>query len=228
MPGTVIFDLDRTLTRQPTWTRFVWRMNRHRPAFWARMPLLLWYVISYKLGLIDRTSVKNRFMRTLTWAGEARIREEAGVFAVDEVHKGLRAGVARIIREHRKTGDRLYLATAASDFIANPIAHLLEIEGVICTNTIWHEGIGLQVDGQNCYGQEKVVRVTQALERGDIQRPLTVYSDHVSDLPLLLMAEQGIAANPSWKLRREAKIHGLPIMNLSLDDVRVPGTAIRE
>ena len=216
------------MTRQPTWTRFVWRMNRHRPTFWAILPLLLMKAVSYKLGMTDRTSVKNRFMRTLAWAGEEKIKAEGRAFARDEVDKGLRGGVAGIIKDHRDAGDRLYLATAASDFIAQPIAEALDIEGVICTNTAWQAGVGLQVDGENCYGQEKVVRVTAALERGDFERPLTVYSDHVSDLPLLLMAEQGIAVNPSSKLRHAAEAHGLPIMNLNLEDARRPGAARQE
>ena len=90
------------------------------------------------------------------------------------------------------------------------------------------DGIGLQVDGLNCYGPEKLARVRQALDRGEISRPLTVYSDHVSDLQLLLLADRGVAANPSARLRREAVAHGLAIMDLDRDPITVPQQARQE
>lgn len=216
MPGTAIFDLDRTLTRKPTWTRFVTRMNRGRAAFWAQMPWLAVNAAAHKMGLLDRTGIKNRFMATFGWATREEVEARGRAFAEDEVRMGLRAGVRGLIEHHRALGDRLYLATAASDFIAGPIAEALALDGVISTRTDWGagQGRGARVAGTNCYGEEKVRYVEAALTGGDIVRPLTVYSDHVSDLQLLLLADRGVAANPSAKLRREARRRGLAIIDL--------------
>ncbi|WP_084399845.1 HAD family hydrolase [Henriciella aquimarina] len=220
MAGTAIFDLDRTLTRKPTWMRFVFRFNRHRPLFWAQAPWLAVCAGAHKLGLIDRTGIKNRFLATLGWADRDRVETAGRAFAEREAETGLRAGVKALIERHREDGDRLYLATAASDFIATPLSDMLGLDGVICTQTDWPEDRkrGPRVAGRNCYGPEKARRVNEALEDAQVSRPMTVYSDHVSDLQLLLLADTGVAANPSAKLHRQARQHGLVIMNLDLNE----------
>ncbi len=228
MPGTAIFDLDRTLTRQPTWMRFIWRVNRYRPAFWGGIAWLAGNGLAHKAGLLDRTQIKNRFLASLAWAGRELIESEARAFAQAEVANGLRTGARALIENHRTGGDELCLATASSDFIAVPIAEALAIDRVICTRTDWREGQagGPRVAGINCYGEEKLRRVSQALEQGDIARPLTIYSDHVTDLDLLRLADRGLAANPSARLRHEAGLQGLSIINLDMDEVALPPVPI--
>ncbi len=219
MTGTVVFDLDRTLTRQPTWLRFVLRMNRHRAGFWLSLPWLATCALAHKARLLDRTGIKNRFLATLSWADRAAIEAGGKAFAADEIRAGLRRGARSTIGQHRAAGARIYLATAASDFIAAPIAEALGLDGVICTRTDWSQPgrASHRVAGRNCHGPEKLRRVAEALARGQISRPVTVYSDDVSDLGLLLFADRGVAANPSAQLRRAAGRHGLETADL--DDV---------
>lgn len=218
MAGTAIFDLDRTLTRLPTWSRFIWRINRGRPAFWLKLPWLVFSALSYKAGAIDRTNIKNRFLSTLDWACRETIEAEGRAFARDEIQSGLRRGVSALVAKHRSAGDKIYLATAAMDFIASPIAELLGFDGVICTRTEWpaERGEAPVVSGKNCYGAEKFRQVSEMLNSGVVTRPVAFYSDHVSDLDLMRLADVGIAVNPSGKLRREARRLGLPIIDLNL------------
>lgn len=224
MSGTAIFDLDQTLTRQATWMRFVWRFNGHRPTFWIRVPWLGVSAVAHKLGLIDRTGIKNRFMSTFARAERETIEAAGRSFAATEIRTGLRAGVHNLIEQHRAFGDRIYLATAASDFIAMPIAEGLGLDGVICTQTDWSRAGqgGVRVAGLNCYGAEKLRRVREAIDSGALAGPITVYSDDVSDLQLLLLADRGVAANPSTQLRNQARKRGLPIINLDLPDATSP------
>ena len=58
MAGTAIFDLDRTITREPTWTRFLIFVNKRRPAFWLALPVLALHGLAHKLGLASRELVK--------------------------------------------------------------------------------------------------------------------------------------------------------------------------
>ncbi|WP_018147801.1 HAD family hydrolase [Henriciella marina] len=225
MAGTAIFDLDRTLTRQPTWLRFVWRFNRRRPLFWFQIPWLAGCAIAHKAGLIDRTAIKNHFLATLGWASREQVERAGRDFAVREIETGLRPGARDLIVRHRGVGDRIYLATAASDFIADPIADLLGVDGVFCTQTVWKTSAATNhmIDGRNCYGAEKLRCIQAALARGDVKRPLTIYSDHVSDLQLLILANQGVAANPSKALRDLARQNGLSITDLDLIQANLPG-----
>ncbi|MDT8283802.1 MAG: hypothetical protein RQ982_13460, partial [Gammaproteobacteria bacterium] len=65
MAGTAIFDLDRTITRLPTWTPFLFYVNGLRPAFLAQLLLLALHLIGYKLKLASRDSLKAHGVRTL-------------------------------------------------------------------------------------------------------------------------------------------------------------------
>ena len=68
MPGTAIFDMDRTLTRSGTWSRYMFLVNKNRPLFYLRLPLLALHAVAYKLGFFSRLSVKEHGLKTLTWA----------------------------------------------------------------------------------------------------------------------------------------------------------------
>lgn len=219
MPATAVFDLDRTLTRLPTWTRFVYQANRHRPVFWLKLPVLVAQMLGYKLGLMDRTAIKNKFIATLAWAGRARLEDAGRLFADIEVKRGLRSRAKDQLDWHRARGDKLYMATAAIDFVSGPIAERLGFDGIICTRTAWPtEPNGVPViDGLNCYDDEKLRQVQAAVETGEITGPVYFYSDHVSDLDLLIWADKGVAVNPSAKLRQRAPDYGVMILDLDRD-----------
>lgn len=210
MAGTAIFDLDRTLTRQPTWTRFLIFANASRPAFWARVPLLAAHGIARKLGLKSRDSVKIHAFKTLAWANGPQLDALAGAFAARELESGLRARARDVIEAHRQARDRIVLATAAVDFVAERIAQGLGFDQVICTRVERAEAGARapRLAGANCYGAQKLARVKNELKGG---RPVTVYTDHVSDLVLMEWADKAVAVNPSSGLARAARERGFEI-----------------
>jgi phosphatidylglycerophosphatase C len=129
----------------------------------------------------------------------------------------LRPRARSVIEKHRGKGDVLVIATAAADLVALPIARRLGIDRVICTRLRWKENERLEsrLDGPNCYGAEKLERLRESLRATwsteDSYKPVTAYSDHISDLGLLLWAQKGVAVNPSKPLLQAAKRHGLEI-----------------
>lgn len=213
MPGTTIFDMDRTLTREGTWSRFVLQMNRRRPGFWLSLPLFGAYALAYKAGLIPRRAVKEFGLSTLKWATRDQLEAEAEIFADKEVEGGLRARTRDVIARHKGAGDQIVMATAAAGLVARPIAERLGFDVVIATELEWGPDGHLtgRLAGENCYDQEKLNRVIAQSETSTMARPVTAYSDHVSDLPLLTWADAGVAVNPSPPLRIAAPKHGLTI-----------------
>ena len=143
-------------------------------------------------------------------------REEAealgNTFAKIWIQNELRRQTKKKIKKHQEAGDRLILATAAMDIIADPIGRALGFDKIISTRTHWTaEGrVSGSFDGRNCYGEEKLRRVKLTL--GDLAASKTsAYSDHITDLPVLLWAESGIAVNPHRPLRDAAGRHGLRV-----------------
>ena len=147
-----------------------------------------------------------------------RSREElsglAESFAEDEVTDGLRARSHEVLQSHRANGVRLMIASAAVDLLVAPIARRLDIEDWVATDMAWTPD-GRLADhflSPNCYGAEKLRRVCAfygGLKRDDTH--VTMYSDSAADVDLLTFAHEGVAVNPSRKLRRRAPDLGLRI-----------------
>ena len=213
MSGVAIFDLDRTLTRRGCFTPFILYVAIRRPRrFLSFLRIILAAICSFG-GFYRRDDVK-----LLMWQEVlgGLPREEAialgNTFAKVWIQNELRRQTKTNIKKHQEAGDRLILATAAMDIIADPIGRALGFDDIISTRTHWTaEGlVSGSFDGRNCYGEEKLRRVKLTL--GDLAASKTsAYSDHITDLPVLLWAENGIAVNPHRPMRDAAGRHGLRI-----------------
>ena len=148
---------------------------RHRD----QIKVLIWHKILSGLGRDEAAALVAEFAKM--WAATA-----------------LRADAAAVIARHKAAGDRLVLATAAMDLAAEPFGLALGFDEIVATRTGWTASgrVAPAFDGLNCYGAEKLVRVRAALGP-DFDPALAVaYSDHVTDLPLLTWAGEGVAVNP--------------------------------
>lgn len=210
MAGTAIFDLDRTITRTPTWTAFLIRTNAARPSVWWRFPGIVARMVGYKLGLSTRDAVKSAGIRSFTGLTPAALTAAGRDFIARRIARGdLRPGAVAAIARHRARGDRLILITAAVDVVAEPLAADLGFDDVLCTRIGWSD-TGPHLSGRNCFGAEKL-RLLDAL--GPLAPPVHAYSDHISDLDLLTRADHGVAVNPSTGLRRAAPALGIGIVD---------------
>lgn len=218
MPATAIFDLDRTITKEPTWTRFLLFVNGKRLSFWLSAPALIGQAIAYKAGFADRDSVKKRGLQTLSHLSEAEFNAVADAFIAREVANGLRPGAVAAIHWHAQRGDRLVIATAAIAPIAQALGRALGFHDIIATQLDWAPGKqpAPRLAGANCYGAEKRRR----LEAAGLCDSDYLYSDHISDLDILLRARHGVAVNPSAQLRAVAPARGLTIADFDSTDIQ--------
>lgn len=213
MAGTAIFDLDRTVTRAPTWTRFLVFAGAARPGFWARMIAVAGVAVGWRLGLAGRDRIKAEALKTLRGIDRATIEARAAAFVARELATNIRPGARAAIAAHAARGDRLILATAAADLIADPLARALGFDEVIATRLDWTAPGAPRLAGANCYGAEKLARIAAARAARPFAAPVHAYSDHLSDLDMLIEADHGYAVNPSSGLRRAALAHGIAIVD---------------
>lgn len=216
MPGTAIFDLDKTISRQGTWSRFIRYATGGGPGFWAKLPINGWQALKYKAGFADRASVKVCSI-SLYFEGQHKdaLQQKADAFVARDIVQGLRKEARAVIEAHRAAGDRLIIASAAVDLICDAMARELGFDDVICTRLSWAEDGTLQsaLDGANCYGAEKLRRVEAFFEGTRPPGPIVFYSDHHTDLPCLNWADRGVAVNPSAKLRKLAPANHVEIVD---------------
>lgn len=215
------YDMDKTVTRQPTWTRFLVHAARTRaPWRLALLPVAGVAGLGYLLRLTDRARLKQTTQRLLIGhvlhTDEARrIAEE---FADREVERGVLAAARARIEADRAEGYRLVLATASHGYYAAEIARRLGFDDIVATGArrdanghILH-----LLEGDNCYGPAKLRMVEgwmaiQGIARQDAH--VRAYSDHVSDAPLLEWADEAFAVNANGPLVILAREKGWPLLD---------------
>ena len=215
-----VFDLDRTLTRLPTYTPFLLFAIRTRAPWRALLlPLLLPVALLYALKLLPRRTMKQAMHRLALGAAlpEREAARQAARVGRHLITRGLYAeGVALIVAE-RPAGRRVVLATAAPHFYTAALARRLGIADVVATASTWRDGYLVPAIGSvNCYGDDKRCLVEAFLDRAGIAAEaahIRFYSDHPSDLPMFALADEAIAVNPSAKLRAIASERGWPILD---------------
>lgn len=208
-----IYDMDKTITRKASWMAWLWFFARSEaPLRLLLAPLLLLPALGYVFGFLDRKGLKERTHALLMGRKVARDRVERAArrFADRFGARMELAGALAAIEADRAAGYELWMATASCRFFAGELAARWGIDRVIATENHW-EGNFLtnRIDGENCYEMGKLRRILAALTA----RPERVrfFSDHESDLVVLLWADEAVAANPGPPLRAEAKRRGWEI-----------------
>ena len=214
-----VYDMDKTITRAPTWTRFLISAAMTG----ARWRLLLLPVagvagLAFKIGWIDRGRLKEIAQRLVIGPRlpAAAADRSAQDFARQVIRDGVFDQAIERISADRAAGYRLVLATASFQFYAQAIGDLLGFDDVIATRSM-RDGRGAvlpAIAGENCYGAAKARMLTDwiAAERlSDVH--MRFYSDHVSDAHCLELADEPFATNPHSALRSLAETRGWPVLN---------------
>lgn len=232
MSRFAFYDLDRTVTRLPTWSAFLlFAARRRAPWRMALVPLALPLFAAHAAGLLSRDRLKELMHGLML--GRAvpadALAAVAELFARRTAAANIRAGARARIRADQAEGYRVVLATAAHRFYAEAIARSLGIADVVATDAVCPPGGVLtnRLDGPNVYGPAKLAAVRRWLDANGAARDASrvrVYSDHVSDAPLLAFADEPFAVNPHGRLRALAGARGWPILDWNETAARAAAT----
>ena len=116
--------------------------------------------------------------------------------------------------EHQDAGRPIYIVTAASQEMAESLAHVLGFDGGIGTRSEIKDGVYTgRPDGPLTYRDGKPVAMREVAEREGIDLGDSyAYSDSESDLPMLRCVGHPVAVNPDSALERVARASGWRIM----------------
>jgi HAD superfamily hydrolase (TIGR01490 family) len=219
MSDLAIYDMDRTVTRRPTYTPFLLHCAvRRAPWRLIFVPLVACAMLAYLARLIDRGKLKE-LNHQLLLGGKIHPRDLQPLvdsFAARQAAGNIRPGALKAIARDRKEGRRLVLATASYRLYADAIAAKLGFDEVIGTGSIigLDERVHAKIAGENCYGPAKLSMIADWIEQSGLKGAhghVRFYSDHVSDKPAFEWADEPVAVNPHGKLRRLAEQRGWAI-----------------
>jgi HAD superfamily hydrolase (TIGR01490 family) len=208
-----LFDFDKTLLRGESLSMFMrFVMGRFKRGL-VELPRLGLWMAPYTVGATTKEKMKTRVFRILRHVPE----EERPALVAEFIEKVLRPRLfpagQKVVEDHRRQGHTLVLASASCDVYMEPVRKLLEFDVQVSTRT---QPVGPNcapvVIGANCYGEEKVRRLSELdfFENTDWAASYA-YSDHPSDLPMLLLCGNPVAANPNRALRKMALDEGWEI-----------------
>lgn len=218
MRHLAIYDMDKTITATPTWTRFLVHAARARtPWRLALLPVVGLIGLAYLAKGIDRARLKQIAQRIMLGhvLAPAELERVAESFAEAEATHGVLHGARAQIEADRAAGFSLVMATASHGYYASAIARRLGFDHVVATQAKRDaRGHFLSlIEGDNCYGPAKLRMIEQWMRDSGIERPaahIRAYSDHVSDAPLLEWADEGFAVNAHGPLKALARARGWP------------------
>jgi HAD superfamily hydrolase (TIGR01490 family) len=216
-----IYDMDRTVTRRPTYTPFLLHAAvRLAPWRLLLVPFVLPTLLAYAAGLIERGRLKEWNYRLLIGGGVAPERLEPVVesFAERQIATNIMPGALASLAADRSAGRRLVMATASYRLYAAAIARRLGFDDVIATDTARDSRgrIVARIEGANCYGRGKLDMIEAWLEREGMTRDavhIRFYSDHVSDHHVHRWADEPVAANAHKRLIRLAELEGWEVVD---------------
>jgi HAD superfamily hydrolase (TIGR01490 family) len=216
-----LFDLDHTLLpldSDYSWGEFMVRIGwadaaehqRGNDAFYAQ----------YQDGTLDVAAYIE--FATRPWRGRP-LPEQAAAharFMREIIEPAIRPEARALVARHRAAGDRLAIVTATNDFVTGPIARAFEVEALIAVE-LERDAQGAvtgAIRGVPSFREGKVARVhhwlrADGLALQDFER-VSVYSDSPNDLPLLELATEPVATNPSPALAAVARERGWRVLNL--------------
>jgi HAD superfamily hydrolase (TIGR01490 family) len=122
--------------------------------------------------------------------------------------------VLRAAYDHQDAGRLAFIVTAASQEMAELMAHVMVLDGGIGTRSEIKDGVYTgRPDGPFTYRTGKAQAIAQvARERGIDLAESYAYSDSESDLPMLRAVGHPVAVNPDSELERVAREEGWRIM----------------
>jgi HAD superfamily hydrolase (TIGR01490 family) len=219
MSDLAIYDMDRTVTKGPTYTPFLLHCAMRR-APWRLLflPIVALSMLAYVAKLIDRGRLKEINHRLLLGGciHPRELKPLVDSFADKQLATNIRPGTRAAIARDKAEGRRLILATASYRLYADAIAERLGFDDVIGTGSVigLDERVQAKIAGENCYGPAKMRMIAEWVKKSGLKGAhghVRFYSDHVSDRPAFEWSDEPVAVNPHGKLRRLAEQRGWTI-----------------
>jgi HAD superfamily hydrolase (TIGR01490 family) len=222
MPSATIalFDLDRTLLTidaDEAWVEFLLdegALDRRRFE-----PAMRDVGARYASGEISGREFCEFYLSTLVPHDPARLETWRARWLAERIFPAISAAARSLVAKHRAAGDLTVLTTAASRFLAAPIAANLGFEHLIATEpeTVAGRYTG-RAEGTPNMREGKIARLDAWLAgRGTTLAAFArswFYSVSRNDIPLLSRVTNPVAVNPDPTLAALAREQGWPVLQI--------------
>jgi len=161
--------------------------------------------LDYEVGSINYIEYDKILLRPLIAFSKNQINDLVYIF-LGQIQQSFRPEMLQQLEDHRRNDDTILLVTASISLLAVPIAQMLGIPNLICTQIEIEDGlITGNLIGKPVFHEEKVRRVISWIENN----PVTLegswaWGDSNNDIPILSLVNHPVAVYPDKLLRSHA------------------------
>jgi HAD superfamily hydrolase (TIGR01490 family) len=211
------FDLDRTLMEGSS--AFQFGRAAYKAGMLSRRQLLSdgWANVRFRLhGSTDAGThaLRDRISGSLA-GSRVRDMERLGPKVLARILPRVYPQMLSLAYEHQDAGRRVYIFTAASQELAEMLAHVLTFDGGVGSrfSEIENGVYTGRPTGLFIYGADKARAITRLAKQEGIDLTASyAYSDSASDLPMLRAVGHPVAVNPDRELLAEAREQGWQVL----------------
>jgi HAD superfamily hydrolase (TIGR01490 family) len=217
-----LFDVDGTLIARNSATLYMQHLRRTGQARRRDVARTLYYLLRYKLGMLD---VDRALVASLNWVRgkqEAELAADCQQWYAEVIRPFVFPAMAAAVETHRRAGHVPAILTSATRYLADPLAADLGIKHVLVTRLVVENGCFTgEAIRPLCYGQGKIYWAKRfaASEGIDLARSY-FYTDSITDLPVLEVVGNPRVVNPDPRLWRTAQRRGWPVTRLRIGENR--------
>lgn len=170
-----VYDFDKTIYDGDSTLDFYFFSLKKSPMLIRFLPIQIIGFIKYMFGMYSKLQFKEKFYSFLK--GIKDVDSMVELFWNENQDK-----IKDWYLKSKEESD--VIISASPEFLLNNICRRIGIKHLIASEVNKNTGI---CEGENCYGEEKVLRFKKYFEKGEIKK---FYSDSLSDAPISLMASE--------------------------------------
>lgn len=184
-----IFDIDETIIKKDSMFLFVLYGLKKKP--WTLFNVFTIVVVTalYKLKLMKVEKVKGSFFYAIRFFEQSELEK----FYNDVLVPNIYQEALQELQNKKEQDYHVLLVSASPHAYVKYFNNLPYVDAVIGTELVQQNGRYINViEGYNCKGEEKVVRIRQYLADKDIQidyEQSSAYSDSLTDMPMFQLVK---------------------------------------
>jgi phosphatidylglycerophosphatase C len=182
-----LFDFDGTITKKDSFLEFI-KFYKGSISFFIGSIALFPVLLLYKVGIIRNWKAKE-IVLTYFFKNEP-IKEfclKCTEFSIKSIPTLVKPEAMQAIIRHLRDGDKVIIISASFENWLADWCKSLKLELIGSKIEVRNGFITGNIEGRNCYGIEKVIRLKEYLDISQFSE-IYAYGDSKGDLPLLELA----------------------------------------
>jgi putative phosphoserine phosphatase / 1-acylglycerol-3-phosphate O-acyltransferase len=208
-----LFDMDHTITWENSGLSFVKYARKKGMVNTGHLLRSMFKIILYRMSFLNIEHWYEKNMEILAGTSLKEMESFCSSWFEVTLKRAIYREARQLVGDHKQKGHRVAIISNSPIFFVKPMAELLEIQDVICTQVEVNDGVLTgKIIKPLCYGEGKRMYAQEWSSGNGVNLSQSYfYTDSYFDIALLKIVGHPIATNPDMRLRKAAISCNWPI-----------------